>query len=325
MNKKNKILLLISLILLCTSIYVNVVKKTIKPIVIKKHSFKRVVEDIQGNTVYDFRYDIECQGKNQEKPSCQINIYAINVREKETLLNTIRYYSPKGTGNLVFKTLKDTKFVRVEIKPTSNLQGSIKMMKAELIDLEREESRVIMVNYKYLSKLIEKYDVFNDISKIDKSKYTLFANSILPDKNYKNLENSNKESTYFDGQYPINLSDKILFLGSTIEQINKNKVKIKFRFKCIDKLNIDYVLWFHGGVIDTKTLERYEIKNWDHNLPIETTEWEIGKIYEHEKTITSNPGQYYLKFGFWRPAKSSEDGNEYRLFPNIILGWIQIK
>jgi hypothetical protein len=94
-------------------------------------------------------------------------------------------------------------------------------------------------------------------------------------------------------------------------------------------MDIDYRIWFHGRVIDdklvSKSRRKFGFENWDHELPIKTTKWQIGKIYEYEKIITVNSGQYDLVFGLWNTQKDPKTGEVYRLYPSVNIGRTQIK
>ncbi|MCT4619046.1 MAG: O-antigen ligase family protein [Marinisporobacter sp.] len=326
-NKKRNILTAVLMIVFIFA-YLSAVGKIVKPIKIKNIAVE-YIEDIQKDTEYIFNYNISEEEKDEEGIT-YIRIYSIHNKKRE-FLNKIDYYTPNGTGNLLFKTKSDTEKVMIEIDNRKN--GNITLKDAKLVCKETGIGQIIFADYKYLPQSIESNmrvrKFVNNEVKVDIEKYRMFADNILKNNDYEDIKSTNEKLVYFNGEKPINLSDRILFLGSTIEKIDKNKCKIKFRFRCIEKLDVDYRLWFHGSVIDDKIVlkerQKYGFENWDHSLPIKATNWEIGKIYEHEKIITINQGQYNLKFGFFNSKNNYKAVEVGKLYPSVELGWIQIK
>jgi hypothetical protein len=97
-------------------------------------------------------------------------------------------------------------------------------------------------------------------------------------------------------------------------------------------MNIDYILWFHGGVKDKSILEpnrkKYGFANFDHGIKEPTSKWQIGEVYRHGYTRNINSGEYNFRFGFYKPM---EGENEVKRLKNIItsehgvsIGWKDI-
>ncbi|GAW94004.1 hypothetical protein [Calderihabitans maritimus] len=132
---------------------------------------------------------------------------------------------------------------------------------------------------------------------------------------------------------PVNLGNKILYLGSLFTPLADGKTRITMYFKVIGQMNDDYKLFLHGRVKDKSILEenrkKYGYANFDHSFSTPTSQWTVGEIYVHTYVRKINPGWYDFKFGFWKPA--GENDSAKRLYPvgsvdpGVRIGWVQIK
>lgn len=330
----NKRIAIVCSILMVISVFVflDAAEKYTKPIELGKEPLVEYIEDIIPNEEYVFRYYIEGYTDSREKPSSYIKVWSVDSNDNQELLNEITYWAPRGWGNLLFTPKENTKKIKIEIVSTNYEDTSTKIKDAKVVNLSNGEGRLVFVDYKYLPNNIE--DKLVSLKLIKRNikenvlKYKLFANKISDDSILNNLQDSEKKSIFFDGSKPVNMSNKVLFLGVIKEDLGNGRIKLKFKFKCIGKMDVDYVMWLHGNVIDKYILSddriKYGFANWDHKLEVKTSAWEVGKVYEHEYVIKANPGQYNIRFGFWN--FKWKDGKMYRLMPEIIdLGLIQVK
>jgi len=313
------------LILIALFIFFDTAPKFSSPITFGDNSLVAYVNDIEADEEYILKYNIEVQHKNEEVASSFIKIYAIDKDGKRSLIDEICHYSPKGIAYIPFIVPDETCKIAIEVIGTSDKQ-KVTIKDALIINKTTGKGNRIFINSKFVPNKIEKYMANTAFYKIkvneDIENFKLFANTFVTDD--AEIEITTDQSTsYFKGDKAINISDKILFLGAVKEEVGKNKVKIILKFKCINKIDKDYSLWFHGNVIDNAIVserrKQYGFENWDHGFSIKTIDWKEGQIYEDTFEITARKGQYNLKFGLWNV--NTED----RLLPALELGWIYIK
>lgn len=330
----NKKLAVISMALLIIGIviFLDAAGRYTKPIELGSEPLVAYFDDFKPNEEYIFRYYIEGYTDSKDKPSAYIKIFSIDNKNNEEILNKITYWKPKGYGNLLFTPSENTKRIKVEIIPTNFKGTKTEIRNGKIVNKNNGKGEILFADYKYLPDIFEdkfvQYSLINLEIIEDTSEYELFANKFIDEDklisipSYKDIK-----SIYYDGTQPINLSDKILFLGATKEELSDRKIKLEFKFKCIGKMDADYKMWLHGRVIDKNIVsekrQKYGFENWDHFLKTKTSEWIVGKEYEHEYILEANSGQYYLSFGFWN--SQYKDTEIFRLYPKINLGWIQIK
>lgn len=326
-SSKQIIIVCIILLLITLPIYIDAAGRYINPIILQNNTLNEVIDNIKPNEEYIFRYHIQGNTDSERNLSSQIKIYGIDSEKEETLLNEISYWEPTGWGNLLFKTNQNTKEVRIEITSLNGYPTEIR--EAKIVNKASGIGILLSTDYKYVPNFIKtRLSNGKEVKKELKENvmdYELFTNILISEdlNSDKKLEES---QVYFDGKTPINLSKKILFLGAVSEKVDNDHVKIRFRFKALDKIDQDYRLWLHGYVIDPLILEQdrreYRFANWDHQIPVKTVEWKAGQIYEHEYVINANAGHYRVSFGFWDPEETGDKIE--RLYPSINLGIIEI-
>lgn len=319
-----------ALAVLAILVFINAVPHYTKPILLDKELQSQYIENLKPGEQYVLRYLIKTETKDISKSSSRISIYGMDYSGGETLLNQITHYEPNGYGNLVFVPNENIKAVRIEVDPLDIGNANISIDYVTVINAHTGYGQKVFVDYKFVSDSIEQYlikaGLIKETEKVDMSLLNLFVDKIV-DNEVAESYTGEENIVYFDGSKPINLSNKVLFLGATAEQMSEGKVKLSFRFKCIGKMDIYYRIWLEGLTTDKGILSEdrrdYKSANWNHALEVSTTEWQVGRTYEHIYIIDTIPGQYNLSFGFWNPKW--KDGKLYRLYPGINLGNIQIK
>lgn len=315
----------IVLIFIAVVIFLDTAPKYSNSITLGVNPVVDYVDDVESNEEYILRYYIEGQAEKENEPSSFIKVYAIGNDGRRILINEIFHYSPKGYTYIPFTTPKETIGIVIEAIGTSNDQ-KVTIKDVLLVNKVTAKADGVFIDSKYVPNTIEKYLVNTAFYKKkvmqNIESYKLFANTFVTDD--AEVEITTDQSTaYFIGDKAINISDKILFLGSIKEKVDDNTTKITLKFKCIDKIDKEYSLWFHGSVIDKGIVsvnrKQYGFENWDHGFKINTTDWEEGQVYEDVFEIKVKEGQYNLRFGLWNPKTGD------RLFPAIELGWIFIK
>ena len=309
------------LILIAVVIFLDTAPRYSKPITLGVNPVVDYVDDVASDEEYILRYYIEGQAEKEDRPSSFIKVYAIEKDGRRILIDEISHYCPKGYVYIPFTTPKETSKIAIEVSGTSNKQ-KVTIKDVLLVNKTTSKADRVFIDSKYVPNNIEKYladtTFYKKKVEQDIDSYKLFANTFVTDD--AEIETTTDETTYFKGDKAINISDKILFLGAIKEKVDDNKVKITLKFKCIDRIDKEYTLWFHGSVIDrgiiSESRKQYGFENWDHGFKVKTIDWEIGQIYEDVFEIEVKEGQYNLRFGMW----NAKTGN--RLFPQVELGWM---
>ncbi|SHI53207.1 O-antigen ligase family protein [Lutispora thermophila] len=311
----------IVMIFIAVIMLLDTAPKYSKPITLGVNPVVDYVDDVASDEEYILRYYIEGQAEEEDKPSSFIKVYAIDKDGQKGLIHEISHYNPKGYAYIPFIVPNHTRRIAIEAVGTSDEQKVI-IKDVLLVNKNTGKADRLFADSKYLPNCIEGYlaDIVFYKKKVEQDidSYKLFANTFVTDD--AEIETTTKQTIlYFKGDKAINISDRILFLGAIKEKVDGNKIKITLKFKCIDKINKEYSLWLHAGVIDqgivSESRKQYGFENWDHEFKIKTTEWQIGQIYDDTFEIEVNEGQYDMKFGFWN-AKRGE-----KLYPMIYLGW----
>lgn len=320
----------VALFFLGILVFINTIPYYTNPLSLDDELQSQDITNLRSNEKYIFRYFIKTKTESMDKPTSQISVYGVDNYNTEVLLNEITYYEPNGYGNLLFTLDDSIKSVRIKINPLSKKDTTVTINDAMIINTHTGTGQRVFADYKYLHNSIENFvgniGLIKTIIKTNTSSYRLFANKVID--NDTIVDYSEKESIkYFDGNNPINLSNKILFLGAKLEQQSPGQAKITFFFKCIGNMDVDYYMWLHGLPIDKailpKAVREDGIVYWDHTLKLKTTEWQVGSIYEDAYIINCVPGQYGIEFGLWN--SKWKDGKTYRLNPGIYLGSSMIK
>jgi len=310
------------LIFIAVIIFLDTAPKYLNPITLGINPIVDYVDDVAVDEEYILRYYIEGQAEKEDIPSSFIKVFAIEKDGQRSLIDEIPHYSPKGYAYIPFTTPKETSRVAVEVIGTSDEQ-KVTIRDVLLVNKTTGKAERVFIDSKYVPNNIEKYLINTAFYKKkveqDIDSYKLFANTFVTDD--AEIKTTKDQTTlYFEGDKAINISDKILFLGAKKEKIDDNKLRITLKFKCIDKIDKEYSLWFHGRVIDkgivSESRKQYGFENWDHGFKIKTTDWQEGQIYEDIFEIEIREGQYDLRFGLWNSKL------EDRMYPSIDLGWM---
>lgn len=320
----------IALLFLSIFVFLNAAPHYTNPILLDNGLLTQDVTNLGSNEDYVFRYLISTETENISVPSSRISICGVNKDNKEILLNQITHYAPNGYGNLTFIPGEDIKEVIIEVEPLNINNAMVSINNAEVINTRTGEGQRVFTDFKYFPDSIEgftlKAGLIKATTEADVASLNMFADKIIENEGVSN-HIGNEDIVYFDGNRPINLSNKVLFLGARFEQQSVGQAKLSLIFKCIGKMDIDYNIWLHGITIDKGVLpeerREYGFNNWSQYHTIDTTDWEVGQLCKQEYMISATPGQYDIQFGFWNPKW--KDGKAYRLYPGIDLGNIQIK
>jgi len=303
-------------------IFLDTAPRYSKPITLGVNPVVDYVDDVASDEEYILRYYIEGQAEKEDRPSSFIKVYAIEKDGRRILIDEISHYSPKGYAYIPFTTPKETSRIAIEMSGTSNKQ-KVTIKDVLLVNKTTGKADRVFIDSKYVPNNIEKYLINTAFykKKVEQNidSYKLFADTFVT--NDKEIETTTGQTTlYFKGDKAINISNKILFLGAIKEKVDDNKIKMTLKFKCIDKIDKEYSLWFHGSVIDKGIVsvnrKQYGFENWDHGFKIKTTDWQVGQIYKDIFEIEVKEGQYDLIFGLWNSEL------EDRMYPSIDLGWM---
>lgn len=320
----------ITLFILGIFVYLNAVPYYTNPVLLDRELQSQDITNLESNEKYVFRYHIKTETEDISKPTSKISIYGVDKDSKEVLLNQITHFAPNGYGILEFVPDENIISVRIKAEPLDIRNSVININEAAIINTHTGEGQKLFAEYKYIPNSIEHFmtnaGLVSDSVIVDTESLNLFADKMIYSEAAANYIEKDGP-VFFDGSNTINLSNKILFLGSRLEQQSTGQAKLSLLFKCIGEMDVDYNIWFHAITIDKGILSnerrKYGFENWDHSLEVRTTEWKVGKTYEHTYIIDIIPGQYDLSFGFWN--SKWKDGKAYRLYPGIDLGNIQIK
>lgn len=329
----NRVLMLsnICLLILGGVIYLGAVPHYTKPVEISDKLYIKYIDNLDKNRDYVLRYEIDSNSSNNSAPTMQIGIYSLDDRNREQLLNQIVHYDAKGYVNLIFSTRQDTDKVKLEAKPIGKSGYTAYLDNIIVAKLETGVGYIVPTHLKYAPEKLGQFLLSTHLvdckTKLDLDSLRLFSDKIISVNNQYKNNNPNEKSTFYDGREPINIADKVLFLGSKISYIDSGQAKIVLLFKCIENMDKDYNISMHARTIDSGILsqnnKQYGYNSWDIKANPKTSEWITNELYSLEYLVDVNPGQYYLSFGFW--TGKWVDGNSYKLLPSIELGYIQLR
>lgn len=238
-------------------------------------------------------YNIQANSPDINYKAANIQIVEIQQDKSEKVLQEYSYWKARGEA-------------RVYIDPSDNTSQIL--LRARATDIE--ETSAVIKDIGYI--------------KDDKRKSLLKKYFLLPAWLYEIFEQRNwlvdREATQtpkeelWEKQLNIVMGDSVVLQKIRYEEIEDNKVKLRFTFKCEKPMDIDYIMWLHGKPDNINLLSedriQYGFANFDHLLSPETSTWEVGKEYIHEYILPVNQGTWDLNFGLWK----SEGEKIYRLY-----------
>ena len=94
---------------------------------------------------------------------------------------------------------------------------------------------------------------------------------------------------------------KLRYLGFTPavagEDDDASAIRLNLYFEVLAPFDQDYTLWFH--IVNRATNQEFMLYDYT-DLP-GTTQWPTGEIFQSPITLTLDPGEYDVSFGFWTP------------------------
>lgn len=239
------------------------------------------IKDFEKSKNQYVSYYISSNSDSPNNISVKISIISIDTNNNEKVLSEYKYWKTSGIAKLYFEPDKYTKNIIL---------------------------RVYNYNKSYNVTINNINLVVDEIEKGVINEYPLLTDNIYDFLNSKNLIHREKSKQVFQNsdiwneKLNYNFSDRVI-LKSVNNEIVDGKYKLIFVFDCIGKIEYNYLMWLHGSVDNINYLNsdriQYGYDNFDHEMEIPMSTWEIGKEYIHEFVLPIDKGIYNLTFGFY--------------------------